>query len=80
MRGIILDEIYETGTNSKNVIIRHLRSRPKLGTTLPNQGYVLDDGLRLDGASRVIVDHCSFANAVDESVQISSSNNITIQN
>ncbi len=80
VRGIILDEIYETNTNSKNVIIRHLRSRPKLGTNLPNQGYVLDDGLRLDGASNVIVDHCSFANAIDEAVQISNSHNITIQN
>lgn len=80
VRGIILDEIYETNTNAKNVIIRHLRSRPKMGTNLPNQGYVLDDALRLDGASNVIVDHCSFANAVDEAVQISNSRNITIQN
>jgi hypothetical protein len=47
---------------------------------LPNQGYVLDDGLRLDGASNVIVDHCSFANAIDESVQISNSRNISVQN
>ena len=80
VRGIILDEIYEQNTNSRNVIIRHLRSRPKPSQTLPNQGYVLDDGLRLDGASNVIVDHCSFANAIDESVQISHSRNITLQN
>lgn len=80
VRGIIFDEIYETNTNSKNAIIRHLRSRPKLGTNLPNQGYVLDDALRLDGASNIIVDHCSFANAIDEAVQISNSHNITIQN
>lgn len=80
VRGIILDEIYETNTRSRNVIIRHLRSRPRMEVNLPNQGYVLDDGLRLDGASDVIVDHCSFANATDESVQISHSKNITIQN
>lgn len=80
VRGIILDEIYESNTNSKNAIIRHLRSRPKLGTNLPNQGYVLDDALRLDGASTIIVDHCSFANAIDEAVQISNSHYITIQN
>jgi pectate lyase len=80
VRGIILDEIYEQNTNSRNVIIRHLRSRPKPSQMLPNQGYVLDDGLRLDGASNVIVDHCSFANAIDESVQISHSRNITVQN
>lgn len=80
VRGIILDEIYEQNTVSRNAIIRHLRSRPKPTQTLPNQGYVLDDGLRLDGASNVIVDHCSFANAIDESVQISNSRNITIQN
>ncbi len=80
VRGIILDEIYEQNTSSRNVIIRHLRSRPKPSQMLPNQGYVLDDGLRLDGASNVIVDHCSFANAIDESVQISHSRNITVQN
>ncbi|MBK6977414.1 MAG: T9SS type A sorting domain-containing protein [Cytophagaceae bacterium] len=80
VRGIILDEIYEQNTVSRNVIIRHLRSRPKPTQTLPIQGYVLDDGLRLDGASNVIVDHCSFANAIDESVQISHSRNITVQN
>lgn len=80
VRGLILDEIYETNTNTDNVIVRHIRSRPKMGTTLPNQGYVLDDGLRLDGANMVIVDHCSFANAADESVQISHSQNITVQN
>jgi len=80
VRGIIFDEIYEQNTISRNAIIRHLRSRPKPSQTLPNQGYVLDDGLRLDGASNVIVDHCSFANAIDESVQISNSRNITLQN
>ncbi len=80
VRGIIFDEIYEQNTVSRNAIIRHLRSRPKPSQTLPNQGYVLDDGLRLDGASNVIIDHCSFANAIDESVQISHSRNITIQN
>jgi len=80
VRGIILDEIYEQNTQSRNVIIRHLRSRPKPMQVLPNQGYVLDDGLRLDGASNVIVDHCSFANAIDECVQVSHSRNITVQN
>lgn len=80
VRGIILDEIYEQNTNSRNVVIRHLRSRPKPSQTLPNQGYVLDDGLRLDGASNVMINnYCSFANAIDESVQISNSRNITIQ-
>lgn len=80
VRGIIFDEIYEQNSVSRNAIIRHLRSRPKPTQTLPNQGYVLDDGLRLDGASNVIIDHCSFANAIDESVQISNSRNISIQN
>lgn len=79
VRGIIFDEIYETW-NSRNAIVRHLRSRPNMDVKLPNQGYLLDDALRLDGASDVIVDHCSLANAADETVQISHSKNISIQN
>lgn len=80
VRGLIFDKIYETGWKSDNVIVRHLRSRPNAEINLPNQGYILDDALRLDGADNVIIDHCSFANAADETVQISHSQNITIQN
>lgn len=80
VRGLIFDEIYETGWNSQNVIVRHLRSRPNAEINLPNQNYILDDALRLDGAENVIIDHCSLANAADETVQISHSKNITVQN
>lgn len=80
VRGIIGDEVYETNTKARNIIIRHLRSRPNPNVTLPNQQYVLDDALRLDGTSTVIVDHCSLANAIDECIQLSQSKNITIQN
>ncbi len=79
-RGFIVDQVYETGGSGDNIIMRHIRSRPHDPDIVPSQHYVLDDALRLDGASNMIVDHCSFANAIDECVQVSQSHNISIQN
>jgi pectate lyase len=78
IRGFVVDEVYDTAGTGDNIIIRHIRSRPHDPNLVP--GTPLDDAFRLDGASHVIVDHCSFANAMDESVQISQSSHITIQN
>ncbi len=80
VRGFVIDEIYDTIGTGDNMIIRHLRSRPKTDSIIAGQGYVLDDAFRFDGASNVIIDHCSFANAVDECIQMSNSSHITIQN
>lgn len=79
VRGILADEIFDTIGTADNIIIRHLRSRPHT-TAFRSADHILDDGLRLDGASNIIIDHCSFANATDEAVQISRSRNVTIQN
>ncbi len=80
VRGILLDDYYEPAGLAQNVIIRHLNSRPNTEDVRPGTGWVMDDGLRLDGASNIVVDHCTFANAIDEAVQLSRSSNITIQN
>lgn len=80
VRGFVIDEIYDTLGTGDNIIIRHIRSRPNPDTTITGQGYILDDGFRFDGASHTIIDHCSFANAVDECVQMSNSSHITLQN
>lgn len=79
VRGIYIDDWYDPNGGAQNIIIRHLNSRPNTEAERPGTGWVMDDGMRLDGASRVVVDHCNFANATDESVQISRSNNVTIQ-
>lgn len=79
VRGIIADDWYDPNNGAKNIIIRHLNSRPATDQIRPGRGWVADDALRLDAATRVIIDHCSFANATDEAVQISRSNNLTIQ-
>jgi hypothetical protein len=63
------------GVNARgvqNIVVRHLRSRPAGGT--------FPDGLRLRYARNVVVDHFSVGNAEDEAVEISYSNDITIQN
>lgn len=80
VRGIIIDEVYDTVGTATNIIIRHLRSRPQVEDVYPTSGFTAPDGILISGAENVIVDHCSFANATDENVQISESKNITIQN
>lgn len=57
--------------HSENWVVRHVRMRPAGG------GY--DDGLRIRHARRAIVDHCSVGNAEDEAVEVSLSNDVTIQ-
>ncbi len=80
VRGIILDDFYEPAGKARNVIIRHINSRPGQENLRPGKGWVLDDALRLDGARDVVIDHCSFANAIDECIQISRSSRITLSN
>ncbi len=80
VRGIILDDFYEPAGKARNVIIRHLNSRPGQENLRPGKGWILDDALRLDGARDVVIDHCSFANAIDECVQLSRSSRITLSN
>lgn len=79
VRGILLDDYYDPAGKARNVIIRHLKSRPSTTAVRPGTGWVLDDALRLDGARDIVVDHCSFANAVDECIQVSRTSRLTIQ-
>ncbi|MBI2567023.1 MAG: hypothetical protein HYV63_08345 [Candidatus Schekmanbacteria bacterium] len=78
VRGLLCADNYEAD-DCRNVIVRHVRSRPRPADQYPGQGDVLDDALRLDGARQVIIDHSSFANAVDEVAQVSEASDITIQ-
>lgn len=80
VRGFVIDEVYDTIGTGNNMIIRHIRSRPQDPANVPSANYILDDAFRFDGASNTIIDHCSFANAIDECVQVSQSSKITIQN
>jgi len=62
------------GANARgvsNFIVRHLRSRPAGGD--------FADGLRLRYARNGVIDHLSMGNAQDEAVEISYTNNVTIQ-
>ncbi|GAB3221528.1 Ig-like domain-containing protein [Mycolicibacterium hippocampi] len=80
IRGFVTDETpYQDQTVraptdfAENWILQHVRIRP--GT-----GGRSDDGLRLRYTRNGIVDHVSIGNATDEAVEISYSNNVTIQN
>ena len=62
----------------QNFIVRHLRSRVVGGPA--GSPWLDEDGLRLHHAVNGIIDHFSSENASDESMQISFSRDITIQN
>lgn len=64
----------QCGPNARgiqNFIVRHLRTRPASGD--------FPDALRLRYSRNGVIDHLSMGNASDESVEISYTNNVTIQ-
>lgn len=63
-----------------NIIIRHLRSRIGDREKFPTPHWLADDGITIGGVREAIIDHCSFAHAGDEAVDISRSSRLTIQN
>jgi VCBS repeat-containing protein len=80
VRGFITDEspyqdqaVQVPGDFAENWILQHIRIRPVSET-------FSDDGLRLRYTRNAIVDHVSIGNALDEAIEISYSNNITVQN
>lgn len=80
IRGFVTDEtpfqdqaVRAPGDVAENWVLQHIRIRP--GLNGPS-----DDGLRLRYTRNAVVDHVSIGNATDEAVEISYSNNITIQN
>ena len=80
VRGFVTDEtpyqdqdVRAPGDFAQNWILQHIRIRP--GADGPS-----DDGLRLRYTRNAIVDHVSIGNATDEAIEISYSNNITVQN
>ncbi|MBM4041517.1 MAG: hypothetical protein FJ290_23700, partial [Planctomycetes bacterium] len=69
--------------SSHDVIVRHIRFRP--GDEFGAEGFAKIkgtfecDALRLLWAQRVIVDHCSFSWALDETMDIWDSSDVTVQ-
>lgn len=57
--------------NVDNLVVRFIRSRP---------AGMADDGMRLRYVRNAIIDHVSIGNASDEAMEISYSNDITVQN
>ena len=80
VRGFVTDEspyqdqaVQAPGDFAENWILQHIRIRPV-------SELFSDDGLRLRYTRNAIVDHVSIGNALDEAIEISYSNNITVQN
>lgn len=80
IRGLVTDEtpyqdqaVRQPADFAENWILQHIRIRPA-------DGDISDDGLRIRYTRNGIVDHVSIGNAHDEAIEISYSNNITVQN
>ncbi|MBK8699638.1 MAG: T9SS type A sorting domain-containing protein [Saprospiraceae bacterium] len=71
---------HDENVSSTNFILRHLRSRIGDLTYYPATQWIGGDGITLGGVHNAIIDHCSFAHANDEAVDISRSSALTIQN
>ena len=85
VRGIRTDESNWCDTHCgagvvgvNNVIIRHLRARPAPFAASGDE-LVEQDGVRIRSSRNVVVDHVSSENAIDEAMEISYSNNVTVQ-
>ena len=73
-------EMYnEENPSVSNVIVRHIRSRIGDRNKYPSMHWIAEDGITIGGVHNAIFDHCSFAHASDEAVDISRSSGITIQ-
>ncbi len=73
-------EMYnDTKPSVSNIIIRHLRSRTSDQVLHPTPHWLGGDGITIGGVHNAIIDHCSFAHAIDEAVDISRSSRLTIQ-
>lgn len=80
IRGLVTDEtpfqdqaVRLPEDYAENWILQHIRIRP-------GAGGPSDDGLRIRYTRNAIVDHVSIGNATDEAIEISYSNDITVQN
>ena len=60
-------------SGSKNVIVRHIRSRP--GDELGEE----TSAFRIENGGNFIIDHCSFSWAIEETTHFSASDNLTVQ-
>ena len=65
-----------SGHGTPDIIVRHLRVRGVHNTAGPGQG---GDAFNAYWARRVIVDHCSFTGACDETVDVIHSSDVTFQ-
>jgi len=65
--GVVCDNVYDAN-DCNDVVVRHVRFRGGA-----------PDSFRIGGAHHIILDHCSFASAEDENVEITRSRDITIQ-
>ena len=63
------------GEKIEDIVVRFLRVRPDSNETLNQQG----DAIRFSSARRVMIDHCSTSWASDETIDVFTADDVTVQ-
>lgn len=66
---------------SRNLIVRHIRSRvgTKEGITNPTDAFIAGAALSLENGGNFIIDHCSFSWSAEENIGFYDNDNTTVQ-
>ena len=75
IKGLIATDHVPLDRKIEDVVIRFLRLRPDPNTELNQSG----DGIRITYASRVVLDHLSIAWSSDETIDVFTSSDVTVQ-
>ncbi len=75
LRGMLVTPYGRKLPKVEDIVVRFMRFRPDSNLTLNQSG----DALQLSNARRVILDHCSFAWASDETIDVFQADDVTVQ-
>jgi pectate lyase len=75
VKGMLRTDRIPRGERIEDIVVRFLRLRPDSNATLDQSG----DAVRISRAERVILDHMSFAWGSDETIDVFTASDVTVQ-
>ncbi len=75
IKGMLRTDRVPRGEKIEDIVVRFLRLRPDSNTTLNQSG----DAVRISRAERVMLDHISFAWGSDETIDVFTASDVTVQ-